>query len=89
MLETLASYGADVNERLSVQSICNEPKELLASQSPLNFAVAKGQVAVVAWLLKHEADPDSPNICGQTPQGCAQSKELIYVARARYERLTG
>lgn len=77
MLETLASYGADFNERLSVESIYYEPKELLASQSPLHFAAANGEVAAVAWLLKHGADRDSLSLSEQTPQAFALSKELM------------
>jgi len=47
VLETLASYDADFNERLSFESIYYESKELLASQSPLHFAAANDEVAAV------------------------------------------
>jgi len=47
VLETLASYDVDFNERLSFESIYYEFKELLASQSPLHFAAANDEVAAV------------------------------------------
>ena len=78
VLETLVSYGADVNERLSVENIYKGHKELLASRSPLHFAAAEDQIAAVVWLLKHNADPDLTDLCGQTPQGLALSKGFMW-----------
>ena len=78
MLALLIIHGANVDERLEIDSIHSGPKELLSSWVPLHFAADKGQAGSVQCLLSYGADAEQEDIHGRKPRDLAIAAGMVW-----------